>query len=291
MTRIPAYALYGEQQLLPDLLHCERILDRAGPNGWTISAHRHPHVHQLFLIRRGSAVLGVDGNRRDLNEPVVINMPRWTVHSFSFSKGTDGYVLTLPTAELPELFGQPNDLAERLEHWGLLPANDVICALFDSLHHEHCTDDPGRSLMLKALAEQIMVRVARLLPGPERGDIPARYSQIMAGFEQLVQKHFRDRWRVSDYADALAVSATHLTRVVRDLTGASAQAYVDATIFREACRQLAYTRIDIRQIGFDLGYDDPAYFSRMFRRRVGMCPSDYRSKVNIGAPAPSAIGA
>ncbi|MDX1781155.1 MAG: helix-turn-helix domain-containing protein [Thalassovita sp.] len=282
MSEIPAYALYGEQRLLPDLLHCERILDRAGPRGWTIPAHRHPHVHQLFLIRQGATALGVDGSRHALESPVVVNMPRWTVHSFEFSKGTDGYVLTLPTAEMPDLFDQPNDLAERLEHWGMAPADEALCALFDSVQHEHAAADPGRVLMLKALAVQIMARVARLLPHPERGDIPARSGQIMAGFEQLVQDRFRDRWKVSDYAGALAVTSTHLSRVVRDLTGASALSYIETTVFREACRQLAYTRIDIRQIGFELGFDDPAYFSRMFRKRIGMSPSEYRNKVNDG---------
>ncbi len=282
MSQIPAYALYGEQQLLPDLLHCERILDRAGPRGWTIPVHRHPHVHQLFLIRRGATSMSVDGAKHDLDPPVVVNMPRWSVHSFEFSKGTDGYVLTLPVAELPEVFDQPNDLAERLDHWGMVSAGAAICDLFDSVQYEHAAANPGRSLILRALATQIIVQVARLLPQPQRGDIPARYGQIMAGFEQLVQKHFRDRWRVSDYADALAVTSTHLSRVVRDMTGASALAYIEATVFREACRQLAYTRIDIRQIGFDLGFDDPAYFSRMFRKRIGMSPSAYRNKVNDG---------
>lgn len=282
MPRIPTYALYGEQHLLPDLLHCERILDRAGPQGWVISAHRHPQVHQLFLIQSGKTYLTVDGTPYHLDAPVMINMPRGAVHGFEFSAGTNGYVLTLPCSEMPEVFTQTLGLGERLNHFATIPVTSELQLLFEQVLGEHRSSQTERTLMLKGLATQILCLVARALPHPIRADVPDRYSQIMADFQALVQSRFRDRLRIVDYAAALALTSTHLSRVVRDLTGASASAYVEATVFREACRQLAYTRTDIQQVGFSLGFDDPAYFSKMFRKRVGISPSQYRQQVNDG---------
>ncbi|SEP72652.1 helix-turn-helix domain-containing protein [Thalassovita taeanensis] len=282
LPTIPAYALYGEDHLLPDILHCERILDRAALHDWAISAHRHPHVHQLFVIRRGETRLGVDGAVHHLNAPVVVNMPRWTVHSFRFSKGTDGYVLTIPIAEAPEVFDKQPDLSDRLAHWGTAPASDQLCALFDQIQFEHGRSGLARTLMLKSLSTLALCQVARCLTPTQSPDAGHRSAQIMAQFEQLAQRHFRDRWRVADYAAALAMTPTHLSRVCREMTGAPASGFVETILFREACRHLAYTRADIRSVGFDLGFDDPAYFSRMFRRRVGLSPSDYRKRVNDG---------
>ncbi|MFY0681044.1 MAG: helix-turn-helix domain-containing protein [Thalassovita sp.] len=283
MVQIPTYALYGEQNLLPDLLHCERIQDRAGPNAGRISAHRHAQLHQVFLILTGKATLKVEGRNMHLNAPVLINMPRGTVHGFQFSERADGFVFTSPCDELPEVFARSDALCERLNHAAAAKPAPQLIEMFNHILAEHHDRKPGRSLMLRGMACQILCETARALPEAPNKEASTRYEQIMQAFQNLVQENFRRRWRISDYADALAVTPTHLGRVVRASTGASATAFLEAILFQEACRQLAYTRIDIRQVGFDLGFDDPAYFSKMFRKRVGVSPSQYRRRVNEGA--------
>ena len=63
MERIPTWQLYGEASPFPDLLHIERIVDRAAGQDWVIAAHRHVNLHQIFLIRSGVVALSLDGQR------------------------------------------------------------------------------------------------------------------------------------------------------------------------------------------------------------------------------------
>lgn len=58
---IPLYALYGEEMLFPDVLHCEMISDRASLRDWKIAPHRHQNLHQFFLILRGQTIANMDG--------------------------------------------------------------------------------------------------------------------------------------------------------------------------------------------------------------------------------------
>ncbi len=274
---IPAFALYGEGRGFPDVLHCERIADRAGLHGWQIAPHRHPDLHQIFLIRRGAAWVTVDGRARDLSLPVLLSIPPWVVHGFRFSAGTEGHVLSLSLADLPEVLGEASPLAAMLARWGHAPADPALDALFEAVIAECAARDAARAPMLRALATQIAVHAARALAGatPE----PTRYERHMQGFEALLRENLARRWPLADYAQALGLTPTHLNRVVRAQTGRSAARHIEARLFQEACRLLAYTRMGVAEVGYALGFDDPAYFSRAFRRQTGETPSGYRRRL------------
>ena len=288
---IPAYALYGEGQGFPDVLHCERTADRARLHDWRIAPHRHPNLHQFFLIRSGEARITVDGRAHDLILPALISIPAWVVHGFRFAGGTEGYVLTVPLSALPEAFGKGAALA--LDQWGTAPADAAIDALFEEVMRQRTQTDAARTPMLRALALQIACLTARALQAGAAAPA-SRYAHHMQAFEALVREHLRDGWRLPDYARALSLSPTHLNRVSRALSGLSAARFIESRRFHEACRMLAYSQMTIAEVGYALGFDDPAYFSRAFRRQTGETPSRYRNRLAstglAGLPgAPQAI--
>ena len=90
---------------------------------------------------------------------------------------------------------------------------------------------------------------------------------------------------MADCAKALAVSPTHLSRVLRTATGQPASRLIEARLMREARRQLAYTSLPVSTIAYTLGFADPAYFSRVFSRVEGLSPSAFRARLVAGATA------
>lgn len=288
---IPTMALYGEGHGFPDVLHCERIADRAGMHDWRIAPHRHADLHQFFLIRRGAAWVTVDGRGRDLALPVLLSIPAWVVHGFRFSAGTEGHVLTVPMGELPEIFGEASALAPLLARWGSAPAPSALDALFEAVIGEQGTADALRATLMRALATQIACHGARALAGATPP--PSRYERHMRAFEALLRENLRHRWLLRDYAAALSLTPTHLNRITRAQTGLSAARFIEARQFREARRLLAYTRMSVAEVGYALGFDDPAYFSRVFRRHTGETPTGYRKRMadtDLPAGAGNAMG-
>ena len=83
---------------------------------------------------------------------------------------------------------------------------------------------------------------------------------------------------MADYANALAVSPTHLSRVTRAATGRPATRLIEERIIREARRNLVYTNLPVSTIAYTLGFEDPAYFSRVFSRATGLSPRDFRRR-------------
>jgi AraC family transcriptional regulator, transcriptional activator of pobA len=113
------------------------------------------------------------------------------------------------------------------------------------------------------------------------GDRPAR---LVAQFVKLAEAHCRDRWRLTEYAAALHVSAGHLRAMCVRVTGAPPVRLIHECLIREAKRRLIGSSSSIGAIALDLGFDDAAYFSRLFHAKSGMSPQQYRSSFRQNAP-------
>ncbi len=272
---IPAWSLYGESRAFPDVLHIEQFTDRASGLDWRIAPHRHLHLHQFFLIQSGVAQITMDGKRVETTLPALLNVPPGVVHDFTMEAGTQGWVLTVPVQTLPDLLGPALSRDTALGWPGTLQAGDEFTNLFQQIEDEHRQSCPAREILLKALATALACLVLRGL-GQTRADA-AGTDPRFAQFQTLLARHLRDRWSLPDYARAVGLSARHLSRICRAMTGQPASAVIDAALMREACRLLVYTRTPVAQIGYALGFDDPSYFSRTFRRVMGRSPASYRA--------------
>ena len=275
MAAIPAWQLYGEETLFPDLLHIESIPDRAAGLEWRIAPHRHLQLHQVFLLLSGRIAMVIDGVAHAIDPPALVNMPHGAVHGFHFSAGTEGFVLSLPLAVFPDLFGAAAELAVVSTRAFVATAPHTAAALFSALSAEHGLSRPYRGTMLRAQAAALLVMVLRAAPDAM---VQSHADPRLARFTAMVAAHLRDGWGVGEYATALGLSPRHLGRLCRDGTGQSVQAFVTAERLREACRLLAYTSLPVQGIAFHLGFDDPAYFSRVFRRGTGTAPRAYRAR-------------
>lgn len=275
ITKIPAWQLYGEQSPFPDLVHIETITDRAAGLDWQIAPHRHLHLHQVFLVLSGEVRLSIDGQSMRGNPPLLMNMPRGHVHGFGFAAGTQGFVLTLPAGDFPELFGAEAEPRAALDRPFVVQGAGFE-ALFQTLAELHAVPRAFRRLRLRSAAVALCCAVAEV--GGVAQDRAEGDSRIER-FEELIRAHLADGWQLAGYARALAVSERHLRRLCLAATGLSAHGFLEATRLREACRLLAYTRMRAQEVGFALGYDDPAYFARVFRRGMGMSASDYRRRL------------
>jgi AraC family transcriptional activator of pobA len=111
-------------------------------------------------------------------------------------------------------------------------------------------------------------------PGPHSAT-----TALFTRFVVLVEAHYRDHWPVSRYAAQLGLSTERLNRLTRLATNRSALALIHDRLLREACRHIVYVAAPISSLAFDLGFDDPAYFCRFFKRRIGSSPKAYRAAV------------
>jgi AraC family transcriptional activator of pobA len=97
-------------------------------------------------------------------------------------------------------------------------------------------------------------------------------------FRQLIEAHYLEHWPVSRYAGELALSESSLNRLCRGLAGGTAFEVVQQRLALEARRRLTYVAGPVAMIAAELGFKDPAYFCRFFRKHAGVSPTAFRRR-------------
>lgn len=276
---IQSYSLFGESTHLPDVMHCETIADRSALHDWELSPHRHARLHQVLLVQCGSGTLSLDGAVSALAPGSVVNVPPGHVHAFRFEKGTTGWVATFADELLEEILVRVGDVRADLGRACVVQADASIHRVMEQIWQEFSGSSKARALVLRGLSGALLGWMARAMGADAAPAANLAESNLVQRFRGLIDEHFLAHWRVADYARALAVSPTHLSRLTRAATGNSAMRLIEARTIREARRQLAYTNLSITTIAYALGYADPAYFTRVFRRDAGVSPRDFRAQL------------
>ncbi|MGB0659783.1 MAG: helix-turn-helix domain-containing protein [Mangrovicoccus sp.] len=273
---IPVFQLFGETSAFPDVVHLERILDRAQHHDWSIAPHRHEEMAQLFLMERGSAKARIEGEIHRFEDGNFLFIPPKQVHSFEFSCGSEGWVLSFPLPIYQSLGPTNDELSLRLGEVLLAPVSQNLADQVHKLAGHYESSGIFRAQTLTAQAHLVLLE-ALGAGGTTRKMADQKRRQIQR-FDALIAAHLGDGWSPSDYASELSITTGHLSRICRDAAGCGASAYLRRALMAEACRLLAFTQISVSEIGYRLGFHDPAYFSRSFRHLRGESPSDYRAR-------------
>jgi AraC family transcriptional regulator, transcriptional activator of pobA len=286
-TAIRSYGLFGETANLPDPLHIETIAARSALHDWELAPHRHVRLHQLLLLCSGSGRLHLEGRSLPLVAMSLVNVPAGAVHAFAFERGTQGWVATLADDLIEQLLGPAGEERRMLAEGGVLAADEALAALMTQIAAEFEGRATSRGLLLRGLSAVLLGQAARAAAraAPQPRDTPG--SALLRRFETLLETRLLQHRSVADCARALAVTPTHLSRVVREATGQPASRLIEARLMREARRQLAYTSLQVSSIGYTLGFADPAHFSRVFSRVEGLSPRAFRERLVAGPAAAS----
>jgi AraC family transcriptional activator of pobA len=288
---VPVFTLYGEAgQPGADMLHLESIASRSQRYRWEIDAHVHQGLYQVLWLQAGRAQARLDADRQDCEGPVVITIPPGVVHAFRFAPHSQGCVVTLSARSLVEgdaqaagpalrqLFDRPRVLPLGAGEGG----NDAarIASLFALLHAEFNAPRPAGSPVPLWLARALVWRLGERAARHTHAAVLARshHQALFTRFLELVEAQHAAHWPVSRYAARLGLTAERLNRLVRAEAGRSALDLVHERLAREACRRLAYVAAPISKLAFELGFEDPAYFCRFFKRRMGCSPRAWRQR-------------
>lgn len=276
---IRVYNLFGEAGDLPDVVHCETIASRSVLHDWTLAVHRHARLHQVLLIERGGGEATLDGRVVPLKPLQTVNVPVGHVHGFRFLPGTQGWVLTIAAEILDETLLAAEGLRGVLSRSAVVRGTPQIRATMKQIFAEHAARDFGRAHVLRALSAAMIGLVARALTS-ESGASSSSESNLFRRFEALLEQHHLERWTVADYANVLAITPTHLNRVTRAATGDTASHLILNRLVREARRNLVYTNLPVSTIAYALGFEDPAYFSRVYAAATGLSPRAFRAQLH-----------
>lgn len=104
-----------------------------------------------------------------------------------------------------------------------------------------------------------------------------RTTEITVKFKQMLPQFIKQQKRPSFYANQLCISEVYLNEAVKKSTGMTPSEWIINAIMLEAKRLLRSTSLSIKEIAFELGYEDHTYFSRLFKKKTAMTPLIFRN--------------
>jgi AraC family transcriptional regulator, transcriptional activator of pobA len=105
---------------------------------------------------------------------------------------------------------------------------------------------------------------------------------ILQNLKDAIERDFKTKHSASDYADALNISAKALAKIVKSYFNKTLTDMISERIIMEAKRELYLTKKTVKEIAYDLGYEDEHYFSRFFKTNADVSPQTYRETVGFG---------
>lgn len=263
---------------LPALLAGARIVavPRLAVGGrWRVEAMRSISEPLLLWFTRGQGRITVSGITRGYGTHNAIFIPTGTMHGFEASPhvfGTAcffGSACDLPLPKVP-LHLRVRDAGPQTE----------LTALLDAAQREIDTPRAGSDRAVYHILGLISVWLERQAAQQPTAAAPKDAAgRLVQRFTDLLERNFPSGMGVADYAAALNVTPTHLSRVCRRACGRPASDLVQDRILFEARRLLAETRMPVCDISRSLGFTSPAYFTRAFSHRTGTTPTAFRKSL------------
>ena len=155
--------------------------------------------------------------------------------------------------------------------------------LTDELHSEiENTDAFAYCDYLKYLIKMFLIHIQRngIRDKGEPLCITNQANRTFVKFRQLLELNYRHNHTVKEYASMLNISSKTLTNSVAESSSFTPLKLINERLVLEAKRQLLYSALTSKEIAFRLGFEDPSYFVKFFKRQTGYLPTSFRKQKN-----------
>jgi AraC family transcriptional activator of pobA len=259
-------------------------------------AHHHtqvsvPHKHNFYLsvlFTAGSGTHEIDFNVYPVSRGSVFFMNPGQMHYWELSEDVEGYLFfhsepfynlhfanqTIQGFPFFHSARNPPDL--QLDE-KVLPG---IEHQFGQILQEHKFEKMHKQHKICSLVDSLYIDLTRLYLHSDR-PIPVRVNQYAAKLKQLeslIETHYRNVKLPVKYAEWMNMSSKHLNRITQASLGKTTSALILDRVMLEAKRLLVQSKDNLAQVADQLGYEDYAYFSRVFKKACGETPSEFAKR-------------
>jgi len=256
-------------------------------NGKVDEPHRH-NYYTVLIIKKAKGLHKIDFNSYNLSNEQIFFVAPGQVHQVIETEKSSGYAMTFSNQFLVENsipltfinslnlfqnYGQTPPLLPNQEQFDVIEIfTNQIFALFIS-------DSKMKNLSIGAFLKLLLIECNNICSiNPIELDIDSSGDNLIRTFKSSVDNNYKKEHSTTYYATQLHISPDHLNRTVKTKIGKTAKEYIQSRIITEAKRLLYFTNLSNKEIGYELGFNEPANFSAFFKKNTQLSPSNFKKK-------------
>ncbi len=285
-TVIPSYDLYrGDTLAVPFRFLRLDVANESGGGYNASEPHRH-NYHEVFYFERGGGWHDIDFRRFPIEDGSIHFVNPGQVHLIRRAPESHGLIVMFTSdfflGELHErdlysamwflTYGANRPILRSSTGEG-----EAVAEAMHMLQREYESNANHREHLLHSYVNIMLVHALRHFEQTESAPVQGDTAHsLVYRLRRMVEEHFTSVHAPREYAEMLYVSQNHLNNTVRRLLGKTIGDLIQERIVLEARRLLFHTDLSVKEIAYQLNYDDPSYFTRFFRKHVGLSPLEFR---------------
>lgn len=257
---------------------------------WEVATDRkhdifHPHRDKQYILVigiRGTFKIMIDFKELIIKAPFTLVILPEQVHQLIEFENSEvfniDFVSSLISSELQGLlhknFINNNVISENISlHQQITSISHLIYQIYNTAENNY------HNYSIHALLLSILNLIAGAsFPSAHHTIKENRTAVIEQQFNWLLKNNYIQWKKPSQYATSLAISVSHLNDSVREITGSSVSEHIQQHVVLEAKRLLFFSKKNVKEVGYDLGFEDPVYFNKLFKKIAGITPLQFRLK-------------
>jgi AraC family transcriptional regulator, transcriptional activator of pobA len=276
--------LYGDinGKYSAEYIFLELIATRSQSFDWNIKPHIHLHLFQVFVVEKGEIRFQEAIREHQVKAPCIFVIPPTHLHGLSYTPDVKGHIITVSASIMEDIFKTFSNSFKTfsqiqvISHFNESNSFEMILKSIQELEKELFSEQEERAAMLRAYLINFFVRLYRL---SQEGEEIKKDSPSLTYFRKFQQSIRNSEYpkSIPDFADELNITPVHLNRICKTVAGKSAIELVHQNVIGEAQKYLIHTSYSVSEIAYLLKFEYPNYFSKLFRKYVGMSPNEFRT--------------
>lgn len=271
----------GMMEIRPLVVHIDRTTSDEKP-------HRHS-FQEIIYIQSGKGYHSIDGQIFRLKANTIYLIGQGQIHFFEKGENLKGYLLRYKEDLLPPkltFYSKDYSLLQMLTNSNALSLTKeeakVFSNNFGELFTEKSTTKNGQNsdiiqLVLLTILSRIKLKIRSTYEEHIINE-PNSDSAFSQRLILLIEDHYKEEHDLHFYYKKLGITNRKLLAITQTQLGKTPKQLINQRLLTEATRLLKFTDLSLKEISFELGYAEPAYFSRIFKRKFGVSPKAYRKE-------------
>ncbi len=252
----------------------------------SISLPHRVNFSLIIFITKGKGNHFIDFKKYSFQKGSIIFISKEQVQSFDLKSDTEGFIILFTE----NFIWNTVDFSKSLNYSMLynyhskspiLNPKDIpdsgFFSIIDEINTEYSYPDTfAKEEIISSLMNFLFLKAERIF----RKDLDSKREKKLAKpfstFRNLLIKNYQSTRNASDYAQMMNISYKHLNDICKAVLGQTAKEFIDKYLILETKRHLASSNISIKELTFQMGFDEPTNFIKFFKRHTHQTPSQFK---------------